>query len=134
MKKVKDSQNDIIIIAFVFGFIAFVSVANSFTVQGYVYSLMLFVLFVIGYIPKHYNFEYNSERIVIRNSWNPFFYREFSIKNIGSVKFINALYMGGGICFILKNGRKYNYSTSVKRTVLEEAIREIEGFTSINEE
>ena len=73
MKRVKDSQNDLALIGLVFCFIVYFSVRNHFIVSGYFFSFALFILFVMRFVPKHYNFEYNTERIVVRNSWNPFF-------------------------------------------------------------
>lgn len=131
MKKIIDSNNDVIIIVLVFVFVFYYTAQYDLTLGGYLISILLFVLFVFRFVPKHYNFEYNNEKIIIRNSWNPFFYKEYYMKEIKSIRFINALYMGGGIHFTFTNGRKKSYSTSVKREELEKAIEEIQGY--INE-
>ncbi|ALO13768.1 hypothetical protein L21SP5_00086 [Salinivirga cyanobacteriivorans] len=128
MKKIIDSNNDLIIIALVFVFMIYYTAQYDLTIGGYLISVLLFLLFVLRFVPKHYNFEYNKEKIIIRNSWNPFFYKEYFMKEIKAVRFINALYMGGGIHFTFNNGSKKSYSTSVKRKELEKAIEEIQSF------
>jgi hypothetical protein len=54
------------------------------------------ILYIAG-VKENYSFEYDKERLVIKNAWNPFFYRGFWINRLKSIEFKHYPRIGPGI-------------------------------------
>ena len=95
--------------------------------------ILLFpAIYVISLIPMHHNFLYDDKFIIVKNSWNPFFEKRYSIKDIKKIKIVIAAYMGKGVKICLHNGSKSTYHISTKRTDLEMMIHDIEKLIKYN--
>lgn len=94
--------------------------------------LMFPVIYVISLIPMHCNFLYDDKFIIVKNSWNPFFEKRYSIEDIKEIKIVIAAYMGKGIKICLHNGSKSTYYISTKRADLEMMVHDIEKLIEYN--
>lgn len=89
--------------------------------------LFIAIVYFFSLVPTHYSFEFDSFSLVIKNSWNPFYFRKYELKSIDKIEITNNAYMGIGVKIHLDSGKKKVYNINNKRIKLEEMVKEIEA-------
>lgn len=70
-----------------------------------------FVYWFVTYKSRHY-FLFDNKKVIIKNSLNPFIYREYPLNKIKYVKFRDVAYLGKAIIIYFDNGRRKGFGAS----------------------
>ena len=97
-------------------------------------GLLTFIICTfIGYIffsNFFFYFEYDNDKIIVKNSWKPFFIREIEIKKVKEVNINFVFFAGNSISFNLEN-KKYSYPVGAITLVeLNQMKKDLEALNS----
>jgi hypothetical protein len=78
------------------------------------------IFWLVSYKSYHY-FLYDDKKLVIKNSWNPFIYKEYAFNRIEQVKLGYIAFLGKSIIIYFDNGRRRAFgATNCSAKKLEE--------------
>lgn len=91
------------------------------------FSLFLFgnVLMFLSIIPHNNYFEYNNEKLIIKNTINPYINNEYKFIDIKKIEITRVTNVGIGIRIRFYNGKKKLFITDLPIYKLEEMISDI---------
>jgi hypothetical protein len=78
-------------------------------------------------VNDHYMFEYDNEKLIVKNTWNPFFYQGYWIKSLKRIEFDYFNQAGHGIRIFFDN-KKDVYICHCNREDLKNMSEEINSY------
>ncbi len=82
-------------------------------------------------INDHYMFEYDSEKLVVKNTWNPFFYQGYWLKSLKKIEFDYFNRAGKGIRIYFED-KKEVYICACDEVDLKGMVEDINNQIKIN--
>ncbi len=136
MKEVKSNKfSDIIPLIFIIVFAFFL--VNKYNIGIFFSFIIIFfvgLFYILSIISIHSYFLYNDEYLIIRNSLNPFFRKEFLITEIDNLTIRNEAFMGSAIRISFKNGINKTFYCNAKLNELECMVNYIMNVKKIRDE
>lgn len=85
-----------------------ICVWQQITILNLVVSILAFntLIYFISY-QGYFYYQYDETYIVVKNSWNPFYYKRIRIMDIEKIELKSIAYRGLTLIFYLRNGKKF---------------------------
>jgi hypothetical protein len=109
------------------GFLIFIYIRQNFNLELFILiiSIVNVILFIKESGKMHF-FLYDEEKVIIKNSWNPFIEFRININDIEEIKVEYRSYSGYAITFILKGKNKRIFNVmNISKIKIDDMIKEM---------